>query len=435
MGARALCVIMERKILILDLQIILSVFFLSWFWEFYFDDPLFGLLYGMNYTEALAMKWHIVFLNVFFASISVIIPSWFFVALQKKQRKLEEDIKAFQKFAEFSGQGFVISGLDGVITFANQAFGHMIKEPGQNEIVGKQILDYYPDVQRKRLENEILPVVTEKRQWTGESSLLSCDGKEIAVIDSIFHVYDEDGKPCYLARMITDITSQKESERMIKLFQRKLIKTQESERSRIASELHDSLAQNLLVIKNEIERGIQERRGENGTVDPLARARSLTMETLDEINEIAYKLRPPYLDKMGFEKAIKRMIEKISKSMGINIFTEINRVENPLPKDLEMNVYRIIQEALNNIMKHSGAGEVYIDIADNGACVEIHISDDGRGFDSSAITSREQSETSRGLLGIKERVNIYDGSFLIDSDKGEGSTLTIFLPYSKTAGD
>ncbi len=426
---------MERKILILDLQIILSVFFLSWFWEFYFDDPLFGLLYGMNYTEALSMKWHIIFLNVFFASISVIVPSWFFVALQKKQKKLEEDIKAFHKFAEFSGQGLVISNLEGVVTFANQAFANMIKEPGPDKIVGKQIFDYFPDELRKRLEAEILPVVTEKRQWTGESGLLSSDGKEIPVIDSIFHVYGEDGKPRYLARMTTDITSQKESERMIKQFQRKLIKTQESERTRIASELHDSLAQNLLVIKNEIERGIQARQGENGTVDPLRRACSLTMETLDEINEIAYKLRPPYLDKMGFEKAIKRMIEKISKSMGISIFAEINRIENPLPKDLEMNVYRIIQEALNNIMKHSGAGEVYIDIADNGSCVEIHISDDGKGFDSSSISSQERSDASRGLPGIRERVNIYDGSFLIDSDKGEGSTLTIFLPYSKAPGE
>ncbi len=425
---------MERKVLFLAGQTILIVSLLSYLWIFHIEDPLLNALFGSNYFKNMGAKWHFVGLNAFFASIAVIIPAWLLVTLEKNRKKLDDDIKIFFKFAEHSGQGFAVSDLKGVISYANQAFSRIIEEPGPESVVGKQILSYYPKELLKRIEVEIIPAVIQEGQWTGELNLLSCKGKKIPIVENIFPIYEENGRSRYLVRLITDITEQKDSERAMKQLPRKMIETQENERIRIASELHDSLAQNLLVINTEIQTVIKGGQREGGALEHLTRASSMTTEALEQINEIAHNLRPPYLDKSGFERAIKRMAETIAESSGISIFVEIYLGGYTLSKELEITIYRIIQEALNNIMKHSGAGKAYIDVTNKDDYVEIHISDDGRGFDSAILKSQRLMSRGHGLQGIKERVEIFDGSLFIDSDRGEGATLMVSFPLRQNAG-
>ncbi|VAX25811.1 hypothetical protein MNBD_NITROSPINAE04-2678 [hydrothermal vent metagenome] len=419
---------MERKVLFLAGQTILIVSLLSYLWVFHIEDPLLNVLFGSNYLGAISAKWHFVGLNAFFASIAVIIPAWALVIMEKNRKKLDDDIKIFFKFAEQSGQGFAVSDLKGVISYANHAFSRIIEEPGLGSVVGKQILSYYPKELHKRIEVEIIPAVIQQGQWTGELSLLSCKGKKIPIVENIFPIYEEAGRARYLVRLVTDITEQKDAERAMKQLPRKMIETQENERIRIASELHDSLAQNLLVINTEIQTVIKGREPEDGERDHLKRASSMTTQTLDQINEIAHNLRPPYLDKSGFERAIKRMAETISESSGISIFVEIYLGGYTLSKELDITIYRIIQEALNNIMKHSGAKKAYIDITNKDDNIEIHISDDGRGFEPDILKPGKPMGSRHGLAGIKERVDIFDGSFFIDSDSGEGATLVLSFP-------
>jgi len=420
---------MERKVLFLAGQTILIVSLLSYLWVFHIEDPLLNVLFGSNYFGAIGAKWHFVGLNAFFASIAVIIPAWMLVALEKNRKKLDDDIKIFFKFAEQSGQGFAVSDLKGVISYANQAFARIIEEPGPaKSVVGKQILSYYPKELHKRIEAEIVPAVMREGQWTGESSLLSRKGKKIPIVENIFPIYESNGSARYLVRLVTDITEQKDSERAMKQLPRKMIETQENERIRIASELHDSLAQNLLVINTEIQTVIKGAEPEDGQMDHLTRASSMTTQALEQINEIAHNLRPPYLDKSGFERAIKRMAETIAEASRISIFVEIYLGGYTLSKEMDITIYRIIQETLNNIMKHSGASKAYIDVTNKDGNVEIHISDNGRGFEPAILQPGEPTGSRHGLLGIKEKVEIFDGSFFIDSDMGEGTTLVISLP-------
>ncbi len=420
---------MERKVLFLAGQTILIVSLLSYLWVFHIEDPLLNVLFGSNYFGAIDAKWHFVGLNAFFASIAVIIPAWMLVAMEKNRKKLDDDIKIFFKFAEQSGQGFVVSDLKGVVSYANRAFSRIIEEPGPQGVSGKQILSYYPKELHKRIEVEIIATVIQHGQWTGELTLLSRKGKKIPIVENIFPIYEEAGRARYLVRLVTDITEQKDSERAMKQLPRKMIETQENERIRIASELHDSLAQNLLVINTEIQTVIK-----GGDISHLKRASSMTTQALEQINEIAHNLRPPYLDKSGFERAIKRMTETIAESSGISIFVEIYLGGYTLSKELDITIYRIIQEALNNIMKHSGAKKAYIDITNKDDNIEIHVSDDGRGFEPAIIKSGALTGRGHGLAGIKERVDIFDGSFFIDSDSGEGATLVLSFPLRQGAG-
>jgi PAS domain S-box-containing protein len=399
----------------------LIVCLLSYVWIFYIEDTLLN--------QSVTAKWHFVILNSFFASIAVIIPAWLLVTLEKSRKRLDDDIKIFFKFAENSGQGFAVSDLKGVITYANQAFSRITEETEHQSVVGKQMLTYYPKETAKKIETEIIPAVMKDGQWTGELNLLSCTGKNIPIVESVFPVYeDKNGSARYLVRLITDISEQKDSERAMKQLPRKMIEAQENERIRIASELHDSLAQNLLVINTEIQTCIKRGDSDDSMIENLTRASTMTTEALDQINEIAHNVRPAYLDKSGFERAIKRMAETITDSLGITIFVEIDLRGYELPKELEITIYRIIQEALNNIMKHSGAGKAYIDVTNKDDSIEIHISDDGKGFEPDFLKSNDLMSKGHGLLGIKERVKIFDGSLSLDSDSGEGATLMVSLP-------
>ncbi|HEB73398.1 MAG TPA: hypothetical protein ENI77_12375, partial [Nitrospirae bacterium] len=157
---------MERKVLFLAGQTILIVSLLSYLWVFHIEDPLLNVLFGSNYFGAIDAKWHFVGLNAFFASIAVIIPAWMLVTMEKNRKKLDDDIKIFFKFAEQSGQGFVVSDLKGVISYANHAFSRIIEEPGPQGVAGKQILSYYPKELHKRIEVEIIATVIQHGQWT-----------------------------------------------------------------------------------------------------------------------------------------------------------------------------------------------------------------------------------------------------------------------------
>ena len=205
-------------------------------------------------------------------------------------------------------------------------------------------------------------------------------------------------------------------------FSRQLLDTQESERKRIARELHDSLGQNLLVIKN----GLIQLDGQegNGKVEQLA---DITDQALTEVREISADLHPYQLDRLGLNKTIAGMVRRVSESSGIILNFESDELRKKLSKKVEINLYRVIQEAVNNIIKHSGASEGKITIALKDEKVNIDIKDNGQGF----VVGQKSKTGGLGLTGMAERLKIIDGELKITSAPGEGSLIEIFAPTGK----
>jgi len=225
------------------------------------------------------------------------------------------------------------------------------------------------------------------------------------------------------------ITSLKKERQKQEEFSKRLIESQEQERKRIAAELHDSLGQNLLIIKNRALIGLNDKHSGNAA-DQLQEISGLTSQTINEVREISYNLRPYQLDRLGLKEAIESIIEKISKTTSIRCTAVFTSFEKKIPKEVETNIYRIVQECLNNIVKHSQASEAIVTVAIEKHTLFLTVKDDGKGFvlDLNGIDSN--TITGFGLRGIAERVKILRGTLTINSAPGSGTEIKINIPLS-----
>jgi signal transduction histidine kinase/ligand-binding sensor domain-containing protein len=206
-------------------------------------------------------------------------------------------------------------------------------------------------------------------------------------------------------------------------FSRMLIEAQESQHQRIAAELHDSLGQDLLIIKNWALIGLQ-----NGADSSrqLAEISETASAAIDEVREIAYNLRPYHLDELGLKKACEAMLGRIAKSSTINFVWEIDSIDGFFPSETEINFYRIVQECLNNIVKHSGASEAGVRIRRNeNESLTLLVWDNGKGFDTDSMALKRASQSGFGLAGINERARILGGKIVINSTPDEGTTVKL----------
>ncbi len=208
----------------------------------------------------------------------------------------------------------------------------------------------------------------------------------------------------------------------------KVIQAQEEERKRIARELHDETSQSLTSIllglsvladkKTELERHEQ-----------LRGLRQLVQETLEEVHDLAWQLRPSVLDKYGLATALERYMEQYRSKYGIDAdLCMLGLDEIRLPMEIEISVYRIIQEALTNVARYARARNVSVIISRKQCQLSVIVEDDGAGFDVEQVLGREPTRSNLGLRGMQERAVLLNGSLKIESGFGSGTTVFVNLP-------
>ena len=152
---------------------------------------------------------------------------------------------------------------------------------------------------------------------------------------------------------------------------------------------------------------------------------------IDEVREIAYNLRPHHLDRLGLTKAIDAMIEKVSGANGLRFTKDLDPLDGVFPSETEINVYRIVQEGVTNIVKHAGATEASVTIKKVPRGVTIALCDNGRGFvHNGARGSQARTHATSsgfGLIGMAERARLLGGEPIVDSTPGQGTTIRITL--------
>jgi signal transduction histidine kinase len=217
-------------------------------------------------------------------------------------------------------------------------------------------------------------------------------------------------------------------------FSRQIIQSQETERKRIAVNLHDSLGQNLLVIKNQARLALQPAADETMRQQRLNEISEITSQAIEEVRRITHDLRPYQLDRLGLTLAIRANINRASENSSILFASHVDDIDTVFDKDSEIHVYRIVQEAVNNVLKHSGATEATVVIKTQADLVSISIRDNGKGFRIEKADAPGSNGLGHGLSGITERARILGGTFVIGSQPGQGSSLDIEIPkrLSKT---
>lgn len=208
---------------------------------------------------------------------------------------------------------------------------------------------------------------------------------------------------------------------------RLLIQSQEGERKRIAQEMHDSLGQELLVIKNRALMGLKTVTAESKEKRQLEQISEGATAILKLVRSMSHSLRPPELDRLGLTETIRSILANVREAYGMTLNAEIDEIDGLVVQDNEINIIRILQETLSNIEKHSGASTIDLRIAVSGGTITITVKDDGKGY------SKDSVHYGIGLAGITERVRILNGSLSIESGTGSGTTVTVTIPVQQSS--
>jgi signal transduction histidine kinase len=212
---------------------------------------------------------------------------------------------------------------------------------------------------------------------------------------------------------------------------RRVVAAQESERQRIARDLHDETGQALTAIGLGL-RGLESRmaRDPKQASATLHDLQALTADSLQELQRLMADLRPSHLDDLGLSAALRWYAGKIEERYPLRISMEIAGDEQPLEDAAKIAVFRIVQEALNNVLKHSEAkrASIQLDFTEKG--MRLSVRDDGCGFDLNKIrVIQSSSRPSLGLAGMQERAALLGGTVTVQSRPGQGTLVEAFVPY------
>ena len=231
---------------------------------------------------------------------------------------------------------------------------------------------------------------------------------------------DWKGNPAVMV-IIRDISEAQKIEAERKAFATRLLEVQENERKELSALLHDHLGQLLTLTRLEL--------GSITAYDPSSlKSIDSAVQRLDEalasVRGLAVSLRPPILDDLGLRAALETLLEELGESSGIDVSFSHKGEDVQLGKNVETSLYRVLQEALTNVVKHSGASAVDILMESDGTSVRLVIKDNGSGFDTSGL----ESSKGIGFVGMRERVSRCGGTLTVTSTPGEGTRIEAQVP-------
>lgn len=206
----------------------------------------------------------------------------------------------------------------------------------------------------------------------------------------------------------------KKEKKLQENFSQQLLASQEEERKRISKDLHDGLGQSLLLIKNKVALS----NDDEGT-------KNMCNDAIEEVRSISRALHPFQLEKFGINKAIENIVQELDNSNDIFISADMDDITSILSPEKEVNLYRIVQESISNIIKHSNADAARIEIQKKSKYVHLKVKDNGKGFD---FSEKHNDFKSLGLKTLKERTKFLKGTMKVDSEKNKGTTLEFVIP-------
>jgi PAS domain S-box-containing protein len=354
---------------------------------------------------------------------------------------LKQSEQRFRNLVSELQVGIILQNAEGLIMMSNDAMYKMLSL-SEHDLLGKKIWEVFPDTPHE----DMRPYVKSERP-----SYLSIHTKKAIsdVVMGVKHpktdkiiwllvnahpILDHEGNVQTVICSFTDITERKKLEQKLlseqlvhqRLLTQATIDSQEKERFEIGKELHDNIGQRLTTIKLYLDLAFAS--ADETTSEMISLSQRNISDVINEIRSICRSLIPSSLSDLGLVESINDLIISVSKAQAVHIdFYHSQFNESLLPENQKLMVFRIIQEQLNNIVKHADATRVVINIFNKGDVMTLDINDNGKGFDTSTV------RRGLGLTNMKNRAELLGGTFSLISAPGKGTTVKVSISPDASA--
>ena len=353
---------------------------------------------------------------------------------------LRESEERYRTLVETMNDGLGVQDENGIWIYVNDRFCEMLGY-SRDEMIGRPLTDF---LNQTDLDTYRRQMVGRIRGESGfyEMSWLRKDGQAIFTLVSSKPIFAERRQFKGSFAVITGITDRKraeealrESEKQLRHLSSQLLTAQETERKRISRELHDELGQALTVMKlrlNFIEKNLSDRQG--GIKEECQRAIEYIDQVIEDVRRLSRDLSPMILEDFGLSAAIRWVINNFAKRYTIKVALTMIDIDSLISQESYTIVYRIIQEALTNIGKHSDARNVSLSIERDSGLVSFLIEDDGKGFNPVEAVTRGPEEKGLGLATMRGRAQMLGGTLTIQSEEGKGTRIAMNIPINDGGG-
>ncbi len=323
------------------------------------------------------------------------------------------------------------------INFANAAveevFGWL-----PEELIGKSVTLFYRNAEEaEEIARNFYTTLEHQRTFVAEFPCRRKDGQDILCRIRSSRIGERLTKERRIVITYVDITEQRRAEEELANSREQLRNlsiylqsVREKESTRIAREIHDELGQSLTAIQMDLS-WLDTRLPQDASLkEKVQRMRHLVDTTIGSVHRISTELRPILLDDLGLTAAIEWQVQEFQKRTGVQCDARLDCKESSVDKDLATALFRIFQETLTNIARHAGASRVKVRLVEKGDELRLDVSDNGKG-----ITPEQAGDPkSFGIVGIRERVNLWGGSVSINGKPGKGTTIRVRIPIHGREG-
>lgn len=345
-----------------------------------------------------------------------------------EQRQAVEELRKQSELLHLAHDAIIVRNVDSVILFWNR---------GAEETYGWSAMDACGNVSHKFLQTEfpepfdqLNEKLVSRGWWEGELVHLTRSGKRITVTSRQVLQRDNLGQTIGILEINRDVTLRKEAEEALRNLSARLLQLQDEERRRIARELHDSTGQSLAALVIHLS-AVSAKLSEidSSATELLREAIMLSQQASDQVRTLSYLLYPPTLDYAGLKSALEWYIDGFTQRSKVKVDLDVSIGPARLAENVERTLFRIVQESLTNIFRHSGSETASVRVTRNSAGVRLEVADTGRGIPSDVLAALNSSggQMGVGVRGMRERVRQLGGWLQIKSGP-DGTTIIVNLP-------